>query len=38
VPVLLGKDWPGAFPVRWVRLGAGLLLTLTGLWQALSAL
>jgi Ca2+/H+ antiporter, TMEM165/GDT1 family len=38
VPVLAGKDWPGRFPVRTVRIMAAVLLTLFGAQAALTAL
>lgn len=38
MPLAIGKDWPGTLPLRWLRVGAGVLLIAAAWWQAINAL
>ncbi len=38
LPMIVGRDWPGAAKLLWLRRLAALLLALTGGWFAISAL
>lgn len=37
-PVVLGRDWPGAFPLGWSRRIGAILLIATGCWMIVNAL
>lgn len=38
MPLAMGRDWPGALPLTWLRRIAALLLALAGAWMIVSAL
>lgn len=37
LPLMLGRDWPGALPLFWIRRVAGAMLLLGGLWLIAAA-